>query len=91
MFFKATLRFDLGGTGMSEPLPKLKLTTVDPVDELAPIPISQAKRARGPFAEPIDSIRSTEAAMEHVTLIFEDLKDQIRRETDGHNGPDRAA
>lgn len=76
---------------MSEPTPKLKLTSVDPVDELAPIPISEARRKQDPFAEPLDSIRFAEQQLEEVTLLFNKAMDLLKEDTDDGRGPDRAA
>lgn len=59
MLLPAVFRFGRRGAGMSDPAPKLKLTQVDPVDELAPIPIATGRQRLDPFCEKgrLDPIR----------------------------------
>jgi hypothetical protein len=91
MFLPAVLRFGRGGAGMSDPAPKLKLTQVDPVDELAPIPIAAARQRHDAFSEPFDSLRFAEETLEKVTLQFKRLRGLLEGDTPDNNGPDRAA
>lgn len=91
MLLPTVFRFGRRGAGMSDPAPKLKLTQVDPVDELAPIPIATGRQRLDPFCEKGDSIRFAEDALERVTREFNRLKGSVEDFISGDKGPDRAA
>lgn len=74
--------------------PHLRLTQVDPVDDLAPIPISSASQMLRPRTRDprFDSIRMAEEAMNRVERDFGRLKILLDEEfTDPDGPPHRAA
>ncbi|MFZ4572906.1 MAG: hypothetical protein ACOYN0_00830, partial [Phycisphaerales bacterium] len=79
---------------MTMSTPRLRLTPVEPVDELAPIPISEARKLAAPkLSEPrFDAIRMAEEALNRVEGDFNRLKFLIEQDLSGPGrGPDRAA
>lgn len=91
MFIVPADRAGIGASGMTKSTPRLRLTVVDPVDELAPIPISEARKLQGP--EPrFDAIRMAEDALNRLDGDFNRLKLLLAEEMGGPGGgPDRAA
>ena len=91
MFIVLADRAGQGAMGMTKSTPRLRLTSVDPVDELAPIPISEARKPLAP--EPrFDAIRMAEDALNRLDGNFNRLKLLLAEEMGSPDGgPDRAA
>ncbi len=78
---------------MGSPTHRLRLAPVDPVDELAPIPISRANELMRPKARDprFDSIRMAEEAMNKVERDFNRLRLLVEQGGTDPDGPPHQA